>query len=152
MSCKSVYMNVIDQIQFGHMGIAKILLAKYTGNNKEYAFFCADPRIEAGDLVVARSKIGFEVVYVTQIIDEAHPSAKYANNWIIGRVEDMMEEFVKKHEKMSAAMADNITKASLFHLGLVEAGGFFPKNVKNLTNATKAASMGNFTIYHEEDE
>lgn len=218
MSCKSKYMDVHDQVQFGRLGMAKILLAKYTGNNKEYVFFCADPRVEAGDLVVARSKIGFEVVYVTKIIDETHHSARYANNWVIGRVEDMMEEFVKKHEKMSAtmtirkAMTDKIMKASLFpgaffedSMGLVGAGGFFrfnpetgkkstitrddirrlreamarftppvvfpsilaglgsnriihdsidffPEDVENLTNATKAASMGNFTIYHEEDE
>lgn len=223
MSTKSKYMNVHDQVQFGRLGIAKIVLAKYTGNAKEYAFFCADPRVEAGDLMVARSKIGFEVVYITSIIDEKHPKAQYANNWVIGKVEDMMDLFVKQHEKMSALMtirktlAEKIEKARLhaggfflasedfplfdgnfYHLDrktgekttltreglrqLREALGrvtppitesifpqilagmgtnriihdcieFFPDGYpENLTNATRAASMGNFTIYHDDGE
>jgi len=114
------YMDIHNQVAFSKSGIAKIVLCTYTNGSTRYAFFCADPTVKVDDLMVARSKHGFEVVKVRQIIDDSDPKAKYANNWVIGKVEDMMDQFADRHGKMCVAhdarkRLARVIKASRLH-------------------------------------
>lgn len=97
---KAVLMNTRDQMQFDQTLAVRILGCSYEGSTRHYSFFCANPRIEEGDLVVARDKNSFHLVTVRSIVPPEAPAAVYANNWIIGSVAEMMEGLIDQIDKL----------------------------------------------------
>lgn len=103
---KAVLMDTSDQMQFDQTLAVRILGCSYEGSNKHYSFFCANPRIEVDDLVVARDKNGFRLVTVRKIVPPESPAASYANNWIIGSIADMMKGLLDQLGKLQKVKDD----------------------------------------------
>ena len=89
--------NIVYPLPYNNGGDAfmiapKALISVHEGNKakqteyggKEYAYF-TNLDVKAGDLVVAKSKHGFDIV---QVVGVSNPDqAKYANAWLVSKVD-----------------------------------------------------------------
>lgn len=99
-------MNTQNQPQFDQTLAVRIVGCSYDGSRKSYSFFTTNPRVKKGDLVIARDKNGFRLVTAQDIVPTESAAAAYANNWIVGRVEEVMEDFVAQLGKLEKVKKD----------------------------------------------
>ena len=106
MKKKIDLMNTQDQPQFDQTLAVRIVGCSYDGSRKSYSFFTTNPRVKKGDLVIVRDKNGFRLVTAQDTVPTESAAAAYANNWIIGRVEEVMEDFVAQLGKLAEVKKD----------------------------------------------
>jgi len=105
--------EVNPKIQNQKAKMKKVILAKFQGTSKEYAFFCDTPGVEVNDMVVVActgqsSSYGYAIVEVTAVIGLTPAQIANAAKWVVQKLD--LAEFEKK-QKIETLKQEIINKA-----------------------------------------